>query len=169
MKLPGRERPPREVAAAVTSRERVLAWAPYDGGHLVATVDGLWDVPAPPAPASRLPWDEVDRAEWHDGHLSMQVTRPDDDPRVMGFEVLAPGRLPEVIKDRVNASIVVNDWHRLTTGGGVRVLGRRRHGDERLRWLLAFDRPTDATDPEKRAEAATHLRLARESVGEQPD
>lgn len=158
---------PDDVAGALPAGERVLAFAAYDAGHLVATMTGLWECPREVA-AVLWHWDEIDRAEWAEGHLAMQVTPDGSDPRPVSFTTTAPGKLPEVIRDRVNASIVINDWHRLASGGGVRVLARRRQGEERLRWLLAFDRESDAADASSRAEAAARLRLARESVGESP-
>lgn len=165
MGLLRRDRLPTEVVDVLPAGERVLAFAPYDAGHLVATLAGLWECPREAAP-ELWHWDEIDRAEWVEGHLAMQVTPDGGDPRPVSFTTTAPGKLPEVVRDRVNASIVINDWHRLASGGGVRVLARRRPGEERLRWLLAFDRDSDAADPSSRAEAAERLRLARESVGE---
>lgn len=158
---------PDDLAGALPAGERVLAFAAYDAGHLVATLAGFWECPREAAPVL-WHWDEIDRAEWVEGHLLMRVTPDGGEPRSVSFTTTAPGRLPEVVRERVNASIVINDWHRLASGGGVRVLARRRAGEERLRWLLAFDRESDAEEPASRAEAAERLRLARESVGESP-
>lgn len=161
-----REPLPSEVVGTLPAGDRVLAWTAYDGGHLVATVTGLWDCPREVAPVL-WHWDEIDRAEWVGGYLTVQLTLEAGQSRPVSYALASAGQLPDVVRDRVTASIVVNDWHRLASGGGVRVTGRRRAGEEGVRWLLAFDRESDAADPAARAQAAEWLRLARESVGEQ--
>lgn len=167
MRLPGRRRPPRGVLAALPAEpgDRVLAWAPYDGGHLVATLHGLCDLPDGGEPAL-LHWDEVDRAELVEGRFVVRQTPLDGRAHVRSYPVQDPTALGQVVRDRVTASIVVNNAHRLRSSGTVRVLARRREGEDALRWLLAFDRPRDAADPAARAEAEAFLRDAKESVGE---
>ncbi len=166
MRLPGRTTLPPDVVERLrlATGDRVLAAAPFDGGHLVATRYGLWELPAEADPTF-LHWDEVDRADWHEGRFTVVLTPAEGEARSRGYPVTAPGRMPEVVRDRVTASIVVNNPHRLSGGGTVRVLARRREGEDGLRWLLAFERAADARDAARRAEAEGYLAQARESVG----
>jgi hypothetical protein len=167
MRLPGRASLPESLRARLTlgRGDRALAWAAYDAdgvpGHLVATTRGLHDVTA--AGDRLLHWDEVENARWHDGRLD--VTRLGR-PGRLRWLLDDPGSVPEVVRDRVTASIVVSTAHRLSIGDGVRIVGRRRPGEPGLRWYVVFDRPEHADDPLLRAEADEWLQSAKASVGE---
>lgn len=157
-------RPPPRLRAhpAVAAGERPLAWCTEEaGGDVVATDQALW------APgARRLAWSEIGQVSYRDA--AMQVTTVvagADDVRVWTLRLVDPGRLPEVVRARVEHSIAWSQHHPLAGGrGGARVVARRddRYG---LVWSVVYDAGTDPGDPLVRAEAQVLLSAARANLG----
>jgi hypothetical protein len=140
----------------------VLSSATTDSGdRLVATNLGLW-VMGPGRDAVRHYWDEIDRATWAEGVLT--VERLVGDRSRLVHRLPKPGRLPELVRDRVTSSIVVSE-RSAVPGGHVRVVARRRPGVDRLRWGLLYDPGELAADPAARSAAQEILARHRSHVG----
>ena len=75
-----------------------------------------------------------------------------------------PRRLPEAVRERVQASIVVSAYHKLGRIGGVRVVARRSGAAEPV-WALVYDRGVDPLDPVVRARAEQILADVRAQTG----
>jgi hypothetical protein len=135
VKLP--RRIPDEISSAVAldRGERALAWTTDDQGrHIVATDRGLVLQRRPPA-YDRIDWELIDQASYDDGVISLTLV-PDGDGAVTHLRVPvgdAP-ELPIAVRDRVTASIVVNQHVPLEGRKGVRVVARRGSVNEELRW-----------------------------------
>ena len=158
-----RLRTPSEVKERVPG-ERVLAWAPSGASSVVATDDALV-LPAGAGP-DRVPWDLVLRVSWEQGGFELvsqaRAGAPADTTQV---PVPDPGALPGVIKERVNASIVVARYVQLVEEGGARIVARRTPGSSELRWSVVFDPGLDPRDPALRAAADDALAALRASLG----
>ena len=153
MRLTRRKAVPEGVA--VRRGERVLAV----GGDTVATQSALY-LPGPDG-VVRLPWERVEQAGWHDGVL---VVRENDGTRHT-VPLARPGSIPEAVRERVTATVVVSTHVRLP-GGGVRVVGRRApSGDGAVRWSFVFDPGMNAGDPGLRAQAEQALEEIRRQTG----
>ncbi|ADG87911.1 hypothetical protein TBS_01670 [Thermobispora bispora] len=155
----GFRRLPGEVRAALALErgERVLTHArTSDGGHCVATTQAL-HLPG----GVRLPWHLVDRATWTEEALTVTMT----DGRVHRVPVAEPGLLPETIRERVTATIVVSQYVSLGDRGGVRLIARRVPGYDLPRWEFLFDPGLDPADPGLRALAEQALEDVRRSLG----
>ena len=108
---------------------RVLAWGEGADGLVVAALtgglavheDGQWRV---------HPWHEIGQARWDAEAGRLSWTTPEGGAEAM---MTTPRRVPQVVKDRVEASLVVDD--RLTAPGNVPVIITAR------RDLAAPDRP----------------------------
>lgn len=162
MRLPRRDAPSREDLAAVgvPEGERVLAAArDAAGGWLVATTHALHGL-AGGAP-HRLEWHRIARATWEEGVLDVRVPRE----LPLRWRVDVPGRVPDVVRDRVTASIVIDTHARLVGRAGVRIVGRRRPGAEEPDWTLTFDQGLDPADPQVRALADAALADLRRQLG----
>lgn len=157
MKLLGRNRLPDAAARAVLADspllpgERILQWAPSEDGWVVASTVGLrW-----PAAYQLVRWDEIDQVRYADGAMAIEpggVRLRFDDVR----------RIPEVVKDRVNASIALDRHLRLRGDGrGMRVVGRRRSDTGELRWESTYDDGIDPADPVISARAAAAVAEVR--------
>ncbi|WP_026120819.1 hypothetical protein [Nocardiopsis potens] len=138
--------------------ERVLAHAAGDGGVLVATTGAL-HLPG----GHRVPWERIDRARWDDEGL--RFTEEGSGEHV--FPVAEPGRLPEVVHERVTSTIVAGRHVPLPGAGGAgfRLVARRPPGGSRIDWRIHLDEGVDPGDPRVRAEAERALALIREQTG----
>lgn len=155
VRLPDEAR--RELA--LEPGERVLAVARRpDGGWVVGTDRALV------ATGVRTPWVDVAHAQWLDEEGVLVVETVHDPGRSARYPLDEPGRLPETVRERVTASIVVS--RRVAVGdGGLRVVGRREATGELL-WQVVPDPGVDLEQPVVREVADRTLRQMREELGE---
>ncbi len=162
---------PADVLARMPlpSGDRVLAGARATGGAwAVATLDAFVLL-EDDSVVERLTWPEVERAEWNRDDEVLEVVAVGEyaAPRAtyrLAFE--DSGRLLEVIRERVSASVVLQ--RRVTVSGrsGLFVIARRAtRGDAPIAWMYEFDAGVDPEDPDVRRLAEAGLRAAREELG----
>jgi hypothetical protein len=70
-----------------------------------------------------------------------------------------------VVRERVNASIVVQHHAALVGDAGARLVARRIPGSTDLRWSVVFDPGLDPSDPDLRARADEALTALRSALG----
>ena len=120
---------PAEVAGelGLGRGERVLAWSPLvGGGAAVATLSRLMLL-LPGGKVVSGSWADVDRAAWDADSGTVAVWwsgRRQPTP----LEVEDPSRLPEVIRERVQSSVVLSGSVTVPGGRQVRVALRRTDG-----------------------------------------
>lgn len=142
----------RIAGLALQSGERVLATATATSGAVVATNRRLL-VPVADGFHS-IGWESVDRASWdRDGEVLVVVESVPlgSPPRNHRLRVEAPGRLVDVVREQVTASVVITRHVPIAGERGVRVTGRRRPGLEGLSWVVAVDAALSLDDPGVRA------------------
>lgn len=149
---------PADVRKALATEpgERVLTFAESAGGYVVAT-----NLAVHLSGGTRVAYEDIDRASWDDEGLRI-VTMDGERHRE---PIAEPRLLPETLRERVNATIVVNKHVALPGRGGVRLVARRRPGGEVLGWTLVFDEGLDPADPGVRAQAEQALEGVRRSMG----
>lgn len=160
----GRPRLPADLAEP---SERLLAWAEGPGGQVLASTRAIYLPESSSLTAgewTRLPWTSVDRAAWEDPQIVVEA-RMDDTARRWRVDLAEPGRIPEVVRERVMASIVVSEHVELTEGAGARIVGRRTDSDAPVEWNVTFDPGLDPADPYLRDAAVRALSELRESLG----
>jgi hypothetical protein len=148
---------------AIRSGERLLAWAETPDGAVGGTRDALY-LPG----GTRLPWEEVEAADWDLEELALSVTEVGSWGQVRGAHRLVidePGRLLELVRERVTASVVLQRHVLVADGRGLRVIARRApRGDRPLAWVYEYDDGVDPDDPDVRAAAEAALAAARAEV-----
>ncbi|HQR79232.1 MAG TPA: hypothetical protein PLT68_03315 [Actinomycetota bacterium] len=149
-----RKPPPAEVVAALPG-ERPLAWALAPEGWAVASARRLVLPGRDP-----LGWEDVVRAAWDEPVLELHL--PDGQ---LHLTLDDPGGLPEVVRERVTASVVVQHHVLLRGDRGVRIVARRPPGGSEVTWRVTFDSGLDHRDPQLRAEADRALAELRSSLG----
>ncbi|GAB3652070.1 hypothetical protein GCM10027589_09280 [Actinocorallia lasiicapitis] len=158
---------PRNVSEALELHrgERALAHAATRGGsHVVATGVAL-HLPDGDGGYVRLPWETVLGASWQDSWLHVRADDGEHHVRLDGA-----GSVPEVVQERVTATVVVNQRFTLPEGG-VRIVGRRppkskpSPARDELLWTLVFDDGLDSADPGLRAHAEQLLEALRRQIG----
>jgi hypothetical protein len=107
-----------------------------------------------------LAWEEVIRAAWDAPVLEMQV--PQTTVRLVLDD---PGGIPEIVNERVKASVVMQQHVALVGDLGVRLVARRRPGSTDIVWRVTFDAGLDANDPQIRDAAEQALAELRASIG----
>lgn len=157
----GRERRPDLPLAA---GERLLAWGSTPDGVVVGgTRDALY-LPR------RVPWEQVEAADWDNETSELRISevgawgeaRPEH-----RFAIDEPGRLLELIRERVTASVVLQRHVPIVGRLGVRVIARRPPGlPTEITWVYEFDDGVDPDDPVVRLAAAEALAAARSEVGD---
>lgn len=157
---PGRRRTLRSVAG-----ERVLAsCSSAEGVVLAGTRDALH------LGDERLPWEEVQAADWDRDREVLRVVetgRWGEERREHAFAVTEPGLLLQLVRERVTASIVLQRHVPVDGSRGVRVIGRRPpRGNAAIAWFFEYDEGVDPLDPRVHEAATAALATARADVGE---
>lgn len=170
---PLRGRLPAAVRCAeVAPGERILAGAPISGERasdpagdavVVGTRDALY------LPGHRIPWEQVERADWDSDEELLTVVEVGSWGEVQPVHELRvedEGRLLELVRERVTASVVLQRHVAVRGRRGVLVIARRApRGDQPIRWVYEFEEGIDPDDPEVRRLAEAALARAREEIG----
>ena len=134
-------------------------------------VDGSWVAATPRAlvlPGRRVDWSTVAHAEWSDERSQLRVDQlrtSDAEAETHRLVLDEPGRLPEVVRDRVTSSIVASRHTPVDGRAGVRVVARRVPGEDELHWQVVVDRGLDPADPRVRAASDTAVSDLRRELG----
>ncbi|HZG91588.1 MAG TPA: hypothetical protein VEZ42_15355 [Pseudonocardia sp.] len=151
-RLTGRDGLPERFAGTLDADERVLAVAEVAGrdAHLVATSTGLW-LPTDDTPR-RVGWHLVSKATWQHGALVLiEATEAEEvdgavlltDLPAVRWRLSDPGRVPEVVHQRVTGSIR-SRHHRELPGGGAWFVQRKVAGRDGIVLQVRPDPGTDA-------------------------
>jgi hypothetical protein len=153
----------------VGAGERLLAWASVtDGGWAAGTRDALY------LPASRVPWEQVQAADWdrEEGRLRVSEVGTWGEPRphhtltIPDSAARDADRLLQLVRERVTASVLLSRHVPVTGRRGVRIVARRApSGRSDVHWLYEYDEGVDPDDPFVRAAAETALAAAKSDVG----
>ena len=169
-RLRRRERPPIRVERG----ERLLADAMTEEAHLGGTRDAFYVVRRRGGSVRleetvRIPWEDVQAADWDRDTGLLRVSevgtwgeaRPEHT-----FTVEEPGRLLELLRERVTASVIFQRSVPVAGRRAVRVIARRApRGDRPISWVYEFDEGLDPADPAVRRAAEAALAAARAEVG----
>lgn len=126
------------LAAHPGRQLRILAWANTPDGHAVASPSvlsysarGGW---------LHVGWHEIERGGWDAGTSRLGWVRYGGERGVV--ELVEPGRLPEVFRERVAASIVLEESVPILANRQVLIVARRdlAEGDRPLSWNSTLGR-----------------------------
>lgn len=154
---------PAGALGALEADEVSLAVAELREGHLVATTRGLW-VPDDSGPL-RVPWHLVSRATWDGATLEFTVAEQTGtagdavllaDVQRRSYALADPGRLPQVVNQRVTAS-VRSAHRRELPGGGAWFVQRSLPGRSGVQLQVRVD---PGTDPDVVADVAAAVAAA---------
>lgn len=163
---------------AVGCGERLLAWAVVDGGHAAGTRDALYIAVAskerpllvePVETSIRIPWEQVQSAEWDPEESTLRVSEVGTWGQVRpAYQVVVtdPGRLLELVRERVTASVLLQRHVPVTGRQNIRVIARRApRGDQPINWLIEYDEGLDPNDRVVGLAVEAALAAARAEVG----
>lgn len=117
-----------------------------------------------------LPWEQVQSADWDRDASVLRVAEVGTwgEPRtVHELAIDEPGRLLELTRERITASVVLQRHVPVVGRRGVFVVARRapRGGDAPLTWVFDYEEGVDPEDAFVRAAAEVALTSAREELG----
>lgn len=164
-----RPRLPGDAATALglDPGERVLAWSPLAGGGVAAATPVGLRVLTPRGRLVRRPWTEVDRVVWEDGSGTLAVWWVGE-PQPLPLEPQSSGRLPAVVHERVQSSVVLSQ--EVPLGGGRRaVVAVRKAADGTLSTQVVPGPGVRPDDPEVVVRVRAVAAALAEDVGLRPD
>ena len=148
--------------------EKLLAWAEGTDGTVVAGSQDALHLLAGPA-VRRIPWEQVEAASWDAAAGSLRVSEVGTWGEERPEHVVAldePGRVLELVRERVTASIVLQRHVDLGGRRGMRVIARRApRGAAKVFWVFEYDEGVDASDPAVVTAAREALEDAKRDVG----
>ncbi len=152
----------------VARGEKVLAVATAtDGTVLAGTRDAFYV--AAGEETRRVPWEQVEAADWDRDTDTFQLSEVGTwgEQRPVHTAVLAdPGRLLELVRERVTASVVLQRHVVVSGRRGLRVIARRApSGAGGVQWIYEYDEGVDPGDPAVRTLAREALEAMRHEVG----
>jgi hypothetical protein len=145
--------------------ERLLARAESETGAIAATTQRLL-LPADGG-FHAIGWENVERATWSrdDDQLVVIETAPlGAEPRRHRIGLGEASQFLDVVREQVQASVVISRHVPIAGERGLRVSGRRRPGLQRLAWVVAVDSGIDLEDPAVRARIESAVALVRAEV-----
>lgn len=154
---------PRRPELEVGPGERLLAWAETTDGTVIGGTRDAFYAP------TRVPWEQVEAADWDRETSRLRVSevgsfgaaRPEH-----LYDLADAGRLVQLVRERVTASVVYQRHVPVDGRRGVRVIARRAPGRPGpLSWVYEYDEGVDPDDPFVRLAAGQALAEARDEVG----
>ena len=170
---------PRELTESVTAtsrhaaggKEDILAAVQLTDGHWVAGTRAAVYLPTDSHDAvRRVGWEQIERAGW-DSEASLmhiyETTAFGTPLRATELKVEDPGRFGQLLRERVDASIVVQRHVPLSGKRGVRIVGRRNPADTDapVAWNFVLDKGLEPDQPGVVDAAEAALKSVREEFG----
>lgn len=167
-------RPPDDVRAVkLNPGERVLAWASIaadgaaDAIRVLATDRCLRVLTDPPQTLTSLFWHDIVHAVWEADASTLIVEASGADGRVSTerFSLDPAGAVPEVVRERVSASIIMVRHVPLDGPRGARLVARRVHGTSDIVWQVHPDAGIQLQHSDYRQTVQRQLAELRRSLG----
>jgi hypothetical protein len=170
---------PRELSEAVAAaareatgrKEDVLAAVQLTSGRWVAGTRAAVYLPSDSTDADRrVGWEKIERANWDAEASALHVyetTGYGTPLRATELKVEDLGRFGQLLRERVDASIVVQRHVPLAGKRGVRIVGRRNPAttDAEITWNAVLDKGLEPSQPGVVDAAEAALRQVREEFG----
>ena len=160
-------KPPGDVLsrADLPRGEKVLASAESRGVWLLGTRAAF--VVVAEAQHRRIPWEQVEQATWDREESVLAVSEVGEwglSRPVHRFTLDEPGRLLELMRERVTASVVLQRRAVVRGRKGLNVIARRAPTGGEVGWFVEYDEGVDPDDPAVRALAGQALEQARSEL-----
>ena len=152
----------------VARGEKVLAVTTAADGRVLAGTRDAFYVDSD-GDTRRVPWEQVEAADWDretDTFRLSEVGAWGEQRPVHTAVLTDPGRLLELVRERVTASVVLQRHVTVAGRRGLRVIARRApSGSGGVQWVYEYDEGVDPDDPAVRDVARSTLEAMRREVG----
>ncbi|MEV5963635.1 hypothetical protein AB0L70_17830 [Kribbella sp. NPDC051952] len=170
---------PRELADAVNvaarhslgGKEDILAAAQLADGNWVAGARAAVYLPTDaPDAVRRVGWEKIERAGWDSEGSVLTIFETSDfgtPMRTTELKLDDPGRFGQLLRERVDASIVVQRHVPLAGKRGVRIVARRNPAgtDDPVTWNFVLDKGLEPGQPGVLDAAEAALKQVRDEFG----
>lgn len=154
-------RAPAEVTALLAAGERPLAWsATSPDGWAVASGDRFVCT----APGIDERWVQILGATWEQPVLELSLWRPPA-PQPVRITLRDGQVLPQVVRERIMASLVVQRHVGIRGSKGVRLLARRDPATDAITWQKVLDPELDGADASVQEAVDRALEEVRNNYG----
>jgi hypothetical protein len=157
------------VRVAAGRRDDILAAVELADGTWVAGTRSAVYLPEGDK-VRRVGWELIERAGWNSEESILHVyeTTPFGTPlRATDLAVDDPGRFGQLLRERIDASVLVQRHVPLVGKKGVRIVGRRNpaEADAPVSWNFVLDKGLQPDEPGLIDSAEDALRAVREEFG----
>lgn len=149
---------PEILRQALTSKERILAWAAHGGGVVAATNFGIISIDN--HDATRILWTEVIAGKWEPPLMTVTCL---PDLKTLGWQLEEPGELPQAIRDRITAHVIIDRTISFPGHASVRFIALRTTTG--IRWLTNAQDEDWAVSTDGQAAIAVELGNLRALLG----
>jgi hypothetical protein len=152
-------------------KEDILAAVQLADEHWVAGTRAAVYLPTDaPDAVRRVGWEKIERAGWDSEASVLTIFETTDfgtPLRTTELKVDDPGRFGQLLRERVDASIVVQRHVRLAGKRGVRIVGRRNPAgtDAAVTWNFVLDKGLEPDQPGVLDAAEAALKQVRDEFG----
>jgi len=152
-------------------KEGILAAVQLANGRWAAGTRAAVYLPSDSADADRrVGWEQIERANW-DSEASVlhiyETTAFGTPLRATELKVEDPGRFGQLLRERVDASIVVQRYVPIAGKRGIRIVARRNPAstDAPVAWNFVLDKGLEPTQPGVLDAAEAALQQVRDEFG----
>lgn len=152
-------------------KDDILAAVQLTDGHWVAGTRSAVYLPTDaPDGLRRVGWEKIERAGWDSEASILNIFETTDfgtPLRATELKVDDPGRFGQLLRERVDASIVIQRHVPLAGKRGVRIIARRNPSttDAAVTWNFVLDKGLEPDQPGVLDAAEAALREVREEFG----
>jgi hypothetical protein len=154
-----------------TGKEEILAAVQLNDAHWVAGTRSAVYLPTDsPDAVRRVGWEKIERASWDSDASVLTIFETTDfgtPLRATELKVDDPRRFGQLLRERVDASIVVQRHVPLAGKRGVRIVGRRNPAtpDAAVTWNFVLDKGLEPEQPGVLDAAEAALKQVRDEFG----
>lgn len=149
---------PPPLAAVLEHKEKVFSWAQHGGGFLAATDLGIISIDN--HDSTRIPWSQAIAGKWEPPLLTVTCL-PDMD--TVGWQLDDPGMLPQAVRDRITAHVLIDRAVNFPGHGSVRFVATK--SADGVKWLTNSQDEAWAQSPEGSAAIQAELASLRSALG----
>lgn len=157
---------PARAAVPLGPGEKVLAWATDADrdSHVVATTHHLALVAQDGSLEWQRPWHDAESGTWQ-GESQLLTVLWVDHRRPAQWRITQPSLLQQVLRERIQASVVLADEFRTDERRSVRIVIRQDLATGQLLEQVIPGKGADVDDPEVAAQVRARLARLRADVG----
>lgn len=149
---------PEGIKNVLAPREKVFSWARHGGGLIAVTDLGIISIDN--HDATRIVWADAIAGKWEPPLLTVTCL---PDMTTVGWQIEEPGMLPQGVRDRITAHVLIDRVINFPGHGSVRYVARKT--PDGIAWLTNSQDEIWADSAEGKAAISAELSALRAALG----